>query len=71
MTSNSLYFRSNVPELTSHGPPKHHDVLQETVDAEESTEHQETNVDTAGELDSTNSVEKEITVISGTTAMST
>ena len=39
-TINSFYFRSNVPESTSHGPAKNHDVLQERVDAEESAKHQ-------------------------------
>ena len=69
--SNSFYFRSNVPESTSHGPPKNHDVLQERVHGEESAEHQETDMDTIEEPDNTNSVEKETNVISGKTAMNT
>ena len=69
-TSDLFYFRSNVPESTSHGPPKNHDVLQERVHAEESAEHQKTDVDTIEELDNTNSVEKETNVISDKTAMS-
>ena len=64
-TINSFYFRSNVPESTSHGPPKYHDVLQERVDAEESAKHQETDVDKTEEPGNTSSVEKETNVISG------
>ena len=67
VTSNSFYFRSNVPYSTSHGPPKNHDVLEERVDAEEPAEHQETYVDTTKEPHNTNSVEKETKVISSKT----
>ena len=56
-TSNSFYFRSNVRESTSRRPPKNHDVLQERVHAEESAEHQVTDVDITEEPDNTNSVE--------------
>ena len=70
-TGNSFYFRSNVLDSASHGHPKNHDILQERVHAEEFAEHQETDVDTTEEPDSTNSVEKETNVISGKTAIST
>ena len=69
--TNSFYFRNNVPESTSHGPPKNPDVLQERVDAEESAEHQKTDVDTTEKPGNTNSVEKETNLISGKTAIST
>ena len=71
MTSKSFYFRSNVPESTLRRPPKNHNVLQEKVDAEESTEHQETSVDTTKKPHTTNSVAKENKAISGKTAMTT
>ena len=70
-TGNSFYFRSNVADSASHGHPKNYDILQERVHAEEFAEHQETDVDTTEEPDSTNSVEKETNVISGKTAIST
>ena len=69
--SNLFYFRSKVPESTSHGPPKNHDALRERVHGEESAEHQETDMDTIEEPDNTKSVEKETNVISGKTAMNT
>ena len=70
-TSNSFYLRRNVPESTSHEPPKNHHVLQERVDTGESAEHQETDVNTTEEPDNTNSMEKKTNLISGKTAMST
>ena len=70
-TSKLLYFRSNVPQSAWNRSPKNHDALQEKVDAEESAEHQETNVGTAEEPDNTNFLEKETNVISGKTAMRT